>query len=146
MKSLGKTLKGKLKSERLSSLARDRRWKRGSISDLSARKRDSEIKERAVGMTSQQIWKQQCESNERGMRGEGFRDKSRLTSLSPFFFLVWTDRDSTSLSNWSTCMFNVSIVFWDKRGGEGQIGSELKQKKTKKHYLELSWHKCILTI
>lgn len=37
--------------------------------------------------------------------------RAPLTSLSPFFFLFWTERDSTSLSNWSTCMFNVSIVF-----------------------------------
>lgn len=43
-------------------------------------------------------------------RGEE-RQESRLTSLSPFFFLVWTERDSTSLSNWSTCMFSVSIMF-----------------------------------
>lgn len=39
------------------------------------------------------------------------RKNKTLTSLSPFFFRVWTDSDSTSLSNWSTCMFKVSIVF-----------------------------------
>jgi len=47
--------------------------------------------------------------------------------LSPFFFLVWTDRDSTSLSNWSTCMFNVSIVFWRRKRKE----EEGRQRKVK---------------
>lgn len=48
---------------------------------------------------------------------KGSEGEEGPTSLSPFFFLVWTERDSTSLSNWSTCMFSVSIVFWRRAGG-----------------------------
>lgn len=52
-----------------------------------------------------------AEHNTMKKRGEE-KNQRTLTSLSPFFFLVWTERDSTSLSNWSTCMFSVSIMFW----------------------------------
>lgn len=57
----------------------------------------------------------------RAEQSEWIRDDNTLTSLSPFFFLVWTERDSTSLSNWSTCMFNVSIVFWRRDGKKNRV-------------------------
>lgn len=61
----------------------------------------------------------------KGWMGSG----NTLTSLSPFFFLVWTDRDSTSLSNWSTCMFNVSIVFWRRNKGNVKTAAFVIHKK-----------------
>lgn len=73
----------------------------------------------------------------------GMRQGKRLTSLSPFFFLVWTDRDSTSLSNWSTCMFRVSMVFYTERRKQVTLNSGLcpnSLSKIKAQTLERTWH------
>lgn len=60
----------------------------------------------------------------------------QLTSLSPFFLRVWTESDSTSLSNWSTCIFKVSIVFWEE-------GREERGSRQTDHYSVRQWNRQI---
>lgn len=83
-----------------------------ALSDLFTREESGRKTDRAICVS----YKQRGESRQRvkKKKNEWIRDGYGLTSLSPFFFLVWTESDSTSLSNWSTSMFNVSIVFWRK--------------------------------
>lgn len=102
-----------------------------TLSHLSTRAEEREIKEerceaegqltnraseRSVSAINREEEEEAGGEERREETSERIREENKLTSLSPFFFLVWTERDSTSLSNWSTCMFSVSIVFWKKDG------------------------------
>lgn len=109
-------------------LDRDRRWMEDTLSDLCSREGDKRGERKAARLRPADrvicvSCKQTREKAERKRTSEASREENNewirwehtLTSLSPFFFLVWTERDSTSLSNWSTCMFRVSIVFWARK-------------------------------